>query len=112
MSLESWARNSWIQPSAPNRDEIARWFQVVDRDLSDAAVTASSSDGRFLAAYSAAETLCRIALAASGYRVPKGPNQHRHSLESLVFTLGSHHRATCDQLAACRRKRHSLTGRG
>ena len=72
MSLEQWQRNGWLQPSDPTLPEIAQLVRVVDREISDAGASGLSSDGRFMHAYDAALVLCKVALRAEGYLVPKG----------------------------------------
>jgi hypothetical protein len=66
---------------------------------------AVSSDGRFIHAYNAALTLCRIALLAAGYRDAKGGGAHYREINSLVYTLGESQNETYIFLSACAKKR-------
>ena len=105
MSLEQWQRNGWLQPSDPTLPEIAQLIQVVNREISDAGTSGLSIDGRFEHAYAAALLLCKIALRAEGYRVPKGQSQHKRMIESLKLTLGNQWTETSDYLDVCSRQR-------
>lgn len=35
MSLNDWAKSGWLKPQQPTRDQIAKIFGVVDRDIED-----------------------------------------------------------------------------
>jgi hypothetical protein len=46
MSLSDWAKSGWLKPQQPARDQIAKIFGVVDRDLEDSKRNLSP-DGQF-----------------------------------------------------------------
>jgi hypothetical protein len=54
MPYERLLHDGRIRPHRTNRQEIAGLFQVVERDLADAAIVALSADRRFATAYNAA----------------------------------------------------------
>ena len=105
MSLEQWLRNAWLQRDESSVAEIQQLFEVVDRDLADAAVDGLSADGRFQHAYDAALQLCMIPLRAAGYRVRKGQGHHKHGIESLRLTLGEKWSQTADHIERSSRLR-------
>lgn len=106
MSLREWARAGWLKPQAPARDQIAKIFGVVDRDLEDSKA-ALSSDGRFNIAYNAALQLCAIALLAEGWK-PDKLNAHHRTISALPLILGPDKQDDADYLDACRAKRNGL----
>ena len=105
MSLEQWRQNAWLQPSDSTLPEISQLLNVADREISDAGAGGLSPDGQFMHAYDAALLLCKVALRAEEYRVPKGQNHHKRTIESLRFTLGSQWAETSDYLEVCSRQR-------
>ncbi len=106
MSLHDWAKAGWLKPQAPTRDQIARIFGVVDRDLEDSKA-ALSSDGRFNIAYNAALQLCAIVLLAEGWK-PDKLNAHHRTISALPKILGAERQADADYLDTCRAKRNAL----
>jgi hypothetical protein len=54
MPCERLLREGRIRRHRTNWQEIASLFEVVERDLADAAITALSADRRFATAYNAA----------------------------------------------------------
>jgi hypothetical protein len=61
---------------------------VADRDLADCQVSGLSADARLNIAYHAVLQAAHVALAAAGYRVPKGESSHYRALQSLAYTVG------------------------
>ena len=106
MSLSDWAKNGWLKPQAPSRNQIAKIFTVVDRDLEDSQQPLSP-DGQFNIAYNSALQLCAIALMAEGWR-PDKLNAHYRTIAALPIILGSHRQDGADYLDACRAKRNGL----
>jgi hypothetical protein len=106
MSLSDWAKAGWLKPHSPSRDQIARIFSVVDRDLEDSKATLSP-DGRFNIAYNAALQLCAIVLLAEGWK-PDKLNAHHRTIAALPVILGAERQADADYLDACRTKRNRL----
>jgi hypothetical protein len=108
MSLEQLSRSGHLLPHSPTKNEMTDLFAVVDRNLSDAQISAVSADNRFNLAYHAALMLCTIALYACGYRAGKGQGAHHFTVNALEFTLGAAHKETMIYLATCARKRGQL----
>ena len=106
MSLGDWARNGWLKAHQPSRDQIAKVFGVVDRDLEDSRRNLSP-DGQFNIAYNAALQLCAIALLAEGWR-PDKLNAHYRTIAALPLILGKTWQDGADYLDACRSKRNGL----
>lgn len=106
MSLSDWAKAGWLKHQAPTREQIAKIFSVVDRDLEDSKA-ALSPDGRFNIAYNAALQLCSIALLAEGWK-PDKLNAHHRTISALPAILGAERQPDADYLDACRSKRNGL----
>jgi hypothetical protein len=106
MSLSDWAKSGWLKPQQPTRDQIAKIFGVVDRDLEDSK-RSLSPDGKFNIAYNAALQLCAIALLAEGWR-PDKLNAHYRTIAALPLILGKTWQDGADYLDACRSKRNGL----
>lgn len=68
MSLERWQAEGRLRPHQATRAKIRDLLEVVQRDLSDAAVEGLSVDRRFLIAYDAVLTLASIALLIVGLK--------------------------------------------
>ena len=104
MSLKQWADNGWLKPHRTSPKEISSLLSIVERDLNDARGDISS-DWRFGIAYNAALKLCRILLAAEGYR-PSHELQHYRTLAALPEILGEAKKADAEYLNDCRKKRN------
>lgn len=107
MSLKDWARNGWLVPHEPSRDEVRNLLALADRDLVDCQVREVSSDWRFAIAYNAVLQAATAALAATGYRAGREAHHYR-VLQSLAFTVGADSKLlrTLDQF----RKKRNLGG--
>lgn len=106
MSLSDWARSGWLKAQPTTREQVAKIFSVVDRDLEDSKRNLSP-DGQFNIAYNAALQLCAIALLAEGWR-PDKLNAHYRTIAALPVILGSEWQDGADYLDACRSKRNGL----
>ena len=106
MSLSDWAKNQWLKAQPTTREQVAKVFSVVDRDLEDSKRNLSP-DGQFNIAYNAALQLCAIALLAEGWR-PDKLNAHYRTIAALPVILGSEWQDGADYLDACRSKRNGL----
>lgn len=106
MSLGDLVKASLLKPHAPTRDQIAKIFGVVERDLEDSKRNLSP-DGRFNLAYNAALQLCAISLLAEGWK-PDKLNAHHRTISALPLILGQKHQNDADYLDACRAKRNGL----
>lgn len=89
MSLEDWQKFGWLKAHKTNRGEIAELVGIADRDIKASGTESLHYDWRFNIAYNAALQLANAALAASGYRVEHGGNQHYRAIDSLSLTLGT-----------------------
>jgi uncharacterized protein (UPF0332 family) len=105
MPLADWAKNGWLRPHSPSKEEIANLFEIVERDLKDATAAGLSDDWKFGIAYNAALKLCTILLHSSSYRAEKNLAHYR-TLQALPEVLGKEHKENADYLDACRKKRN------
>ena len=106
MSLKQWADNGWLKTHRTSREEISHLLDIVERDLNDAQRDIST-DWRFGIAYNAALKLCRILLAAEGYR-SSHDSQHYRTLAALSEILGEAKKADAEYLDDCRKKRNII----
>jgi len=106
MSLKQWADNGWLKTHRTSREEISHLLDIVERDLNDAQRDIST-DWRFGIAYNAALKLCRILLAAEGYR-RSHDSQHYRTLAALSEILGEAKKADAEYLDDCRKKRNII----
>jgi len=104
MSLQKWLEYGWLRSHKTSKKEIFDLFQIIDRDLQDAAGDISA-DWRFGIAYNAALKLCTILLYAEGYR-PEKNLQHFRTIQSLPLILGKNHDQDAKYLDTCRNKRN------
>jgi uncharacterized protein (UPF0332 family) len=105
MSLAEWAKNGWLRPHQPTREEITNLLKIVERDLKDTSAKELSDDWKFGIAYNAALKLCTILLHSSGYR-PEKNLAHYRTLQSLPLILGDKQKSNADYLDTCRKKRN------
>src|SRR5580693_8305394 len=105
VSLSDWAKNGWLRPHKPSKEEISNLLEIVNRDLNDSRTKGLSEDWKFGIAYNAALKLCTILLHSSGYR-PEKNLAHYRTLAALPLILGSTRKADADYLEACRTKRN------
>jgi len=89
MSLENYARNSWIAAEPTSAEEIGGLLAIVARGIADSDVEAISLDLRFAAAFSAALSAATAALRAAGYRTKTQAGHHQKTVECLEFTIGA-----------------------
>ena len=104
MSLSQWIKNGWLKKHPTSREQIADLFEIVNRDLEDAA-TDISKDWQFGIAYNAVLKLCTILLYAEGYR-PEKNLAHYRTIQALPLILGKDKKDDADYLDACRVKRN------
>jgi hypothetical protein len=105
MSLEQWLQTGSLLRHEPTLAGIRQHFEVVDRDLADAAVTGLSSDCRFNLAYNAGLQLCAIALHANGFKAAKGGGHHFTTINALDLCVGDSLKDTKVYLSRCNRLR-------
>lgn len=90
MTLENWAKNSWLEKRAADREEIGRLLTLADGRLSDyekAATAKLSPDVQLGLAYDAIRACATAALRAAGYRVVRGGGEHYRTIEALEFSI-------------------------
>lgn len=105
MPYKRLLREGRIRRHRTNRQEVANLFQVVERDLADAAITALSADRRFATAYNAALQAATAVMYSEGYRA-HGIGHHSTTFEFLKEAMGPNITSLADYLDDCRRKRN------
>jgi len=88
-----------------NPQEITSLFQIVERDLADAAITALSADRRFATAYNAALQAATAVMYSEGYRA-HGTGHHLTTFEFLKEAMCPDIASSADYFDNCRRKRN------
>ena len=106
MTLEEWLKENKLKAHKTSPKEIQSLFKVIDRDIADAGITATSADRRFATAYNAALQLATVVLLASGYRVTASKGHHYITLASLPLTMGKSAMARSNYLNVCRQARN------
>jgi uncharacterized protein (UPF0332 family) len=102
---ERLLREGRIRPHRTNPQEVAGLFQVVERDLTDAAITALSADRRFATAYNAALQAATAVMHSEGYRA-HSIGHHAIVFEFLNEAMGSDATELAGYFDDCRRKRN------
>jgi len=88
VSLEAWHDGGLIVTHATNRQEVSDLLAIIDTDLKDAEILELSAERKLSCCYNAMLTAARVALRASGYRVPKSnPSHHYYAIQSLRHTV-------------------------
>lgn len=108
MSLETWWEAGWLQRHKTSPAEIRDLWQIVERDLNDAASGGISADWQYGIAYNAALKLCTILLHAEGFRPARGAMAHARTLGALPHILGPKRQGDADYLEGCRQKRNTV----
>ena len=96
-----------IRRHRTNSREIARLFQIVERDLVDAAIGALSVDRRFATAYNAVLQAATAVLCSEGYRA-HGLGHHSTTFEFVKEAMGPDIVSLADYFDDCRRKRNAV----
>jgi len=105
MDYEKLLRERRIRRHRTNPQEIASLFQVVERDLADAAIAALSADRRFATAYNAALQAATAVMYSEGYRA-HGIGHHSTTFDFLKEAMGRTIASLADYFDDCRRKRN------
>jgi len=105
MPYKRLLREGRIRRHRTNWQEIASLFQVVERDLADAAITALSADRRFATAYNAALQAATAVMYSEGYRA-HGIGHHSTTFEFLKEAMSPGITSLADYFDDCRRKRN------
>jgi uncharacterized protein (UPF0332 family) len=106
MPYERLLHDGRIRPHRTNRQEIAGLFQVVERDLADAAIVALSADRRFATAYNAALQAATAVMYSEGYRA-HSVGHHAVVFAFLDEALGGDMVQLAGYFDDCRRKRNT-----
>jgi len=77
MTWQQLLANGRAQAYATSKQELDDLREVIERDLSDAAIPALSADRRFATAYNAVLQLAKMAIACAGYRVSARSGHHQ-----------------------------------
>ena len=96
-----------VHPHTTSKEELDALRDAVNRNLSDASVTALSADSRFNLAYSAVLLLAKMAIACAGYRV-KGHGAHYSTFSALELAIGSQASNLTAYFNSCRQKRNKI----
>ena len=104
MNLQHWVDNGWLREHRTSVEEITKLFLVADRSLSDSEKDISP-DGKFMAAYHAALSLCSVLLYAAGFR-PTRDREHYRTIQAMPLILGSDRAQDAQYLDNCRMKRN------
>lgn len=90
MSLESWAKNKWLERQGSDAAELARLLALADGRLEDyrrAVAGKLSADVQLFLAYDAIRISATAALRAAEYRVIRGGSEHYRTIEALEFSI-------------------------
>jgi uncharacterized protein (UPF0332 family) len=107
----SWKRllaEHKIHSHTAGKQELDGLRALVERDLTDAALTGLSADRRFATAYNAALQTAKMAVACAGYRIASTPGHHRLHFEAARIALGSNAEHFLDYFETSRRKRNII----
>jgi uncharacterized protein (UPF0332 family) len=107
MTWQSLLQAQRIRPHRTSPQELGGLWDVVERDLQDAAVEALSADRRFATAYNAVLQSAKIVIACAGYRVV-GSGHHLTTFEALEIAMGKPVSALVAYFDTCRRKRNQV----
>jgi hypothetical protein len=105
MPYERLLREGSIRPHRTNRQEVTALFQVVERDLADAAIAVLSADRRFATAYNAALQTATAVMYSEGYRA-HSVGHHAIVFEFLDEAMGNAVLQLAGYFDDCRRKRN------
>jgi uncharacterized protein (UPF0332 family) len=107
----SWKRllaQRKLHQHTTSKQELDALRALIERDLTDAALTGLSTDRRFATAYNAALQTAKMVIACAGYRVANTPGHHRLHFEAARIALGSSADRFLDYFETSRRKRNII----
>ena len=96
-----------IRTHTTSKRELDDLRDVIDRDLTDAAIAALSADRRFATAYNAALQTATMAIACVGYRT-SGLGHHQTTFEAAELAIGATSTPLTAYFETCRRKRNTV----
>lgn len=88
MSLADMELQGFLEPCAGTPEEVASLLETAQRHLADAQLPGMSPQSRIVHAYQVILACATGALRARDYRVPNIEGKHKHTLDTLKFTLG------------------------
>lgn len=92
-----------------SRAELDGLLSLVRRNMTDAAITELSDDGRFDHAYGAARTLASLVIRSEGYRVTPAGGGHYNTFLALKVADFTAFSAYAIYFNMCRSKRNELS---
>ncbi len=95
-----------LEPLESSREELVALIERYRLAVADAQVPGQSDDGRYVDAYTSGFLLAKIVVRAAGYRVRGGEN-HRDTLRSVPWVMGSVVQPSVDVLDAARKRRNA-----
>lgn len=98
-------RDGRLRRHQTNPEEIAGLFEIVERDLADAAIAHLSADRCFTIAYNAVLQSATAILYSAGYRT-HGSGHHSTTFDVLAITLETEDKSRIGYFDSCRRKRN------
>ena len=105
MSLKKFISKGFIFEQPSNKEEIAKLFKIVDRDIREASERCHEIDWQFAIAYNAALQLATIVLRASGYRASTKAGHHWATFTVLPDILGEPFKEIANYFNDCRTQR-------
>ncbi len=96
-----------IRRHKPSAKELEALWNVVQRNLKDAAIEELSADRRFALAYSAALQISNIVITKAGYKVC-GEAHHLATFKTAKVALNGKANRLLDYFEKCRKRRHQL----
>lgn len=109
MSLKQLLAQRKVQLHTTSKQELDGLRALIERDLTDAALSGLSADRRFATAYNAALQTAKMVIACAGYRVASTPGHYRLHFEAAArIALGSSADRFLDYFETSRRKRNVI----
>lgn len=107
MSWQTLLASQKLKTHSTSKRELDDLRDVIDRDLTDAAIAALSADRRFATAYNAALQTATMAIACAGYRT-SGLGHHQTTFEAAELAIGTTSASFTSYFETCRRKRNTV----
>ncbi|MDA0840823.1 MAG: SAV_6107 family HEPN domain-containing protein [Planctomycetota bacterium] len=108
MTWQQLLPNGRAQAHETSKQELDDLREVIERDLSNAAIPALSADRRFATAYNAVLQLAKMAIACAGYRVSARSGHHQTTFVALKLAIGNPVINLAGYFEICRRKRNMV----
>lgn len=108
MNLKSFLSKGYIVEASFDKEELARFLRLAERDIREASEKCHEIDWQFTIAYNAILQLASIALRASGFRATTKVGHHWVTLAILPELLGDNFENTANYFNECRAKRNTI----